>query len=114
MRTPAPSPVSESQPQAPRCARLTRICKPLQDNVVRGLAFDVDNKAKTAGVVFIRGIVQTLRLSEVGSAYRLGTLGLLEVGRGNKLQYSGIRYIFVKSKLGSFTIRFAYDMLSPV
>src|SRR5437016_5992062 len=30
MRMPAPSPVSESHPQAPRCARLTRIWRPFR------------------------------------------------------------------------------------
>lgn len=42
MRMPAPSPVSGSQPQAPRCSRLRRICSPISTMECDFLAAHVD------------------------------------------------------------------------
>ncbi len=64
---PAPSPVSESHPQAPRCARLTRISQTFQNDVVRGLPFDIYDKTDAAGIMFIRGIIQALRFRKLVS-----------------------------------------------
>ena len=50
-RMPAPSPVSGSQPQAPRCVEVRRTVEALLDDVVRALAVDVDDEADAAGVV---------------------------------------------------------------
>ena len=57
---PAPSPVLASQPQAPRCSRLSRICKRLADDVVRLAVLEVDDEADAAGIVLVLGVVQTL------------------------------------------------------
>ena len=57
-RMPAPSPVFASQPQAPRCSRLTRIWMALPDDVVRLAALHVDDEADAAGVVLVGRVVQ--------------------------------------------------------
>ena len=59
---PAPSPVFFSQPQAPRCSRLFRICQRLTNDVVRFATLEIDDEADAAGVVLVARIVQALRL----------------------------------------------------
>ena len=65
-RMPAPSPVSGSQPHAPRCVRLRRTVEPLLDDVVRALALHVDDEADAARVVLVpsdRGASVVVRCS---------------------------------------------------
>ena len=51
IRMPAPSPVSGSQPHAPRCVEVPQDLEALLDDVVRALASHVDDEADAAGVV---------------------------------------------------------------
>ena len=61
-RMPAPSPVLASQPQAPRCSRLSRICRRLLDDVVGLAALEIDDEADAAGIVLELRIVKALGL----------------------------------------------------
>ena len=58
---PAPSPVSGSEPAAPRCSRLTSSVEGVADDGVRALALDVGDEADAAGIVLVGGAVQARR-----------------------------------------------------
>ena len=59
-RMPAPSPLSASQPHAPRWFMFSSICSASETICVRRLALDVADEADAAGVVLETGIVQAL------------------------------------------------------
>ena len=53
-----PSPVSGSQPQAPRWRQVDQNLQPRADDLVALVAVDVDDEADAAGIVLLGGIVQ--------------------------------------------------------
>jgi hypothetical protein len=72
VRMPAPSPVSGSLPEAPRCSRLRSAVRPCSTVSWRDAPGDVGQEGDAAGVVLVRRVVQALGVREGRSVHGKG------------------------------------------
>ena len=66
MSIPAPSPVRESPPIAPRCAEVLENCDPVRDDLMVFLAIDIYDKSDATAVMLVKRIVKSLLFHQIG------------------------------------------------